>query len=219
MLKDSLSFLYQLKENNTREWFNQNRDWYELARNNFVSFVEALIPEIKEFDSSLGMVEAKDCLFRIYRDVRFSLNKDPYKTNMGAYMAKGGRKSPFAGYYLHLEPNESFVSGGIYMAPPEVMKSVRQEIDTMPDQFIRIVEGEKFKKLFTSLGSESLKRVPQGFQSNSPVAKYLVLKHITPMSPYTDEDITSPRAFDTIVETFRQMFPLVNFINNAIEHH
>ncbi|HQC66850.1 MAG TPA: DUF2461 domain-containing protein, partial [Tenuifilaceae bacterium] len=122
MLAHTLSFLTQLKENNNREWFNQNRKWYDEARSNFVAFVELLIPAIKEFDPTLGLLEAKDCLFRIHRDIRFTHDKTPYKTNFGAFIARGGRKSRFGGYYFHVEPNASMASGGIYMADTATMR-------------------------------------------------------------------------------------------------
>ncbi len=217
MLQDTLSFLYQLKENNNREWFNKNRQWYELARKNFTAFVEELIPSIKEFDSSLGIIEAKDCLFRIYRDIRFSPNKAPYKTNMGAYIARGGRKSPFAGYYLHVEPNASFISGGIYMAEPNTMRKVRMDIDTYQERFIEIVSDNSFQNTFSSLGNESLKRVPQGFSAQSPVARYLMLKHITPVQYLDDKAMLSSDLFTRVIDAFKVMYPLVTFINAAIE--
>jgi uncharacterized protein (TIGR02453 family) len=217
MLQDTLSFLHKLKENNNREWFNQNRQFYEQAKKHFVSFVEELIPSIKEFDSSLGLIEVKDCLFRIYRDIRFSPNKVPYKTNMGAYIARGGRKSPFAGYYFHVEPNASFVSGGIYMAEPNTMRKVRMDIETYQEKFLEIVENKYFQNTFSSLGNESLKRVPQGFSPQSPVAQYRMLKHITPTHFLSDKALEDPKLLGSVVDLFRAMYPLVDFINIAIE--
>jgi uncharacterized protein (TIGR02453 family) len=120
--QSTIHFLADLKVNNNRDWFNANRIRYENSRSEYFAFVNQLIAGIKHFDHSIGTLEAKECTFRINRDIRFSPNKEPYKTNMGAYMARGGRKSPYAGYYFHLEPGASFVSGGIYMAPPENIK-------------------------------------------------------------------------------------------------
>lgn len=215
--RDTILFLSELKENNTREWFNDNRKRYDLAKDNFVGFVNELIAAIASFDDSIGTLEAKDCIFRIFRDVRFSPNKAPYKTNMGAYIARGGRKSPFAGYYFHIEPNDSFVSGGIYMAQPSIMLRIRNDIETYADNFLGIVEEPAFKNTFVNLGGESLKRVPQGFSLESPVAEYLKLKHITPHCPMSDSDILSANAFPKIVEVFKQMKPLIGFLNTAIE--
>jgi uncharacterized protein (TIGR02453 family) len=215
--KETIGFLVDLAKNNNRDWFNANRDFYEQAKRDFLSFIESLIAAISDFDKSIGTLEAKDCHFRIYRDVRFSHNKDPYKANMGAYISRGGKKSPFAGYYLHLEPNASFVSGGIYMPQPLILRKIRSDIETYAGNFKEIVEGKNFVSTFSSLGEESLKRVPQGFSPDSPVAKYLKLKHITPTHRLSDDDILLPNAFTTIVNMYKVMFPLIEFLNTAIE--
>ncbi|PKP39476.1 MAG: TIGR02453 family protein [Bacteroidetes bacterium HGW-Bacteroidetes-15] len=212
-----IDFLNDLKENNNRDWFKANQNRYEQAKDNFISFTEGLIAAIAEFDPSIGTLEAKECHFRIYRDVRFSKNKDPYKTNMGAYIARGGKKSPFAGYYFHIEPNASFVSGGIYMAQPNILRKIRSDIETYSDSFREIVENKKFKSTFTNLGEESLKKVPQGFSADSEVAQYLKLKHITPHHPLEDKEVINDNAFEMIVGIYREMLPLITFLNTAIE--
>ncbi|MDX9854546.1 MAG: DUF2461 domain-containing protein, partial [Tenuifilaceae bacterium] len=146
MLKTTLNFLTSLKANNNRDWFTDNKSEYLEAKSQFEAFVGKLIIGIKEFDSTIGSIEPKDCVFRIYRDVRFSHNKEPYKTNMGAYITKAGRKGSYAGYYFHTEPEGSFVSGGIYMAQPAVMKEIREDMDTYSDEFLAIVNEPKFAK-------------------------------------------------------------------------
>ena len=217
MLSQTLSFLSRLKENNNREWFNQNRKWYDEARSSFVAFVELLIPAIKEFDHTPGLLEAKDCLFRIHRDIRFSHDKTPYKTNFGAFIARGGRKSRFAGYYFHVEPGASMASGGIYMADTATMRRIRMDIDTYPEKFLAIVESDAFQKGFPTLEMESLKRVPRGFSSQSPVAKYLMLKHISPIHPLDDGAMASSNLIARVAGVFKTLYPLVDFINTAIE--
>lgn len=217
MLAHTLSFLSRLKENNNREWFNQNRKWYDEARSSFVAFVELLIPAIKEFDHTLGLLEAKDCMFRIHRDIRFTHDKTPYKTNFGAFIARGGRKSRFAGYYFHVEPKASMASGGIYMADTATMRRIRMDIDTYPEKFLAIVESNAFRKVFPTLERESLKRVPQGFSSQSPVAKYLMLKHISPIHPLDDMAMGSSNLIERVSDVFKTLYPLVAFINTAIE--
>jgi uncharacterized protein (TIGR02453 family) len=214
---DTIGFLTDLTANNTREWFATNKLRYDNARLNFLAFTEELIAAIRSFDSTIGSTEAKECVFRIYRDVRFSSNKDPYKTNMGAYIVRGGKKSPFAGYYFHIEPNASFVSGGIYMAEPSILKKIRQEIDIYSEEFIAIVEESLFKKTFINLGDEKLKRVPQGFSSDSPVAEYLKLKHITPHRPLSNDELTNQNLLGLTVDVFKTMYPLIHFLNSAIE--
>ncbi len=215
--KKTIEFLVDLKASNNREWFNANRDRYYFALQNFKEFIDRLIVNIASFDNSIASLEAKDCIFRIYRDVRFARDKNPYKTNMGAYIARGGRKSAFAGYYFHLEPEASFVSGGIYMAPNPVLKKIREDIDFYSEEFIGIVESDIFQKTFTSIGADSLKRVPAGFSADSPVAKYLMLKHITPSRPLSASEVLDNNLIDKILADYKVMLPLIAFINRSIE--
>ena len=214
---DTLSFLNDLQHNNNREWFNENRTRYEKARDNFKLFVEQLIARLSSIDSSIGTPEAKDCIFRIYRDVRFSHNKSPYKTNMGAYVAKGSRKGMYAGYYFHIEPNASFLSGGIYHIPNSILKKVREDIDYYADDFISIVQDPQFVEVFQSLGDDSLKRVPTGFAPDSPVAEYLKLKSITPSHALSNEQLISKGLLDYAESIYQRMHPLISFINRAID--
>lgn len=214
---DILSFLNDLKSNNNREWFNENRDRYQKVRNNFLLIVEQLIATLSSFDNTLASVEAKDCVFRIFRDVRFSHDKRPYKTNMGAYISKGGRKGIHAGYYFHLEPNASFISGGIYHAPTSVLRNVREDIDYYSNDFLAIVENPSFAKTFSTLGDDKLKRIPTGFSTDSPVSEYLKLKSITPMYALSDERVMANNFLDYAVPIYQQMQPLIAFINRAID--
>ena len=216
ILQESYDFLTDLKDNNNREWFALNRKRYENSLLNFTEVINRLIANLSLFDNSLFSVEAKDCIFRIYRDVRFARDKNPYKTNMGAYISMGGRKSAFAGYYFHLEPNSSFVSGGIYMTPNSTLKKIREDIEFYQGDFRGIVEDERFVHTFSSLGNESLKRIPVGFPVDSPVAKYLKLKHITPTRPLSNVEILSPNLIEHISSYYKQMFPLLEFFNRAI---
>lgn len=214
---DTLAFLDDLRHNNNREWFNENRNRYEQARDDFSLFVEYLIAKLSSFDQSLATLEAKDCVFRIFRDVRFSHDKSPYKTNMGAYIAKGGRKGIYAGYYFHVEPNASFLSGGIYHAPNSILKKVREDIDFYADDFIAIVDDPQFVKVFPTLGDDSLKRVPTGFSPQSKVAEYLKLKSITPLHTLSNQQLLSSDILDYAESMYKLMQPLIAFINRAID--
>ena len=127
-MKTILNFLTELKANNNRDWFNENRNQYVKAKSDFEDLINRIIPAIHHFDPDIGSISAKQCVFRIFRDVRFSKDKSPYKTNMGGFIARGGRKGGFAGYYLHLDPEQSFIAGGMHMPFPEELKKVRQEI-------------------------------------------------------------------------------------------
>ncbi len=216
MMKAALEFLQELKVNNDREWFNENKNLFLQSSEEFKRFVNLLIAGINEFDSSVGALDPKDCVFRIYRDVRFSHDKAPYKTNFGAYIAKGGRKSPYAGYYFHLDADASFASGGIYMAPAEVMKRIREDIDLYPEEFLAIVYDKKFKATFQFFDEDKLKRVPQGFDNDSLVADYLKFKHITPYHSLSSDDIADKNLLKNTLDVYRLMKPLVDFLNRSI---
>ena len=127
-MDEILNFLKDLEANNTREWFDQNKDRYDKTRRQFLAVAEILIHEIRKFDEEIPLLNPKDCVFRIFRDVRFSKDKSPFKSNYGCFIARGGKKSGFAGYYLHIQPGECFISGGIYMPSPEHLQAIRQEI-------------------------------------------------------------------------------------------
>lgn len=213
----TIEFLSELKENNDREWFQDNKLRYNAAAENFKQFIVALIAGINDFDKSVGLIEPSDCLFRIYRDVRFSPNKEPYKTNFGAYIAAGGRKSPFAGYYFHIEPNASFISGGIYMAPSDTMKKIREEISDGEDEFLKIVESKAFKNNFVFDESERLKKLPRGYEAGSKVDEFLKLKHITPYHELSNNKLLQPNIMELSLTVYREMFPLVEFLNRAIK--
>ncbi|MBK8806523.1 MAG: DUF2461 domain-containing protein [Bacteroidales bacterium] len=128
-------FLKQLCINNNRDWFTANKDFFEQAKLEFKDFVEKLIPQIVAFDDTVKDVKSTECIFRIYKDVRFSKDKTPYKTNMGAFITPEGRKSCNAGYYIHIEPDNSFTAGGIYMPPSDKLLKIRQSIYSNPSEF------------------------------------------------------------------------------------
>lgn len=215
-MKEALEFVKALKSNNDRDWFNANKAWFQKSSDDFKSYVALLIAGIKELDDSIGSVEPKDCIFRIYRDVRFSHDKAPYKSNFGAYIAKGGRKSPYAGYYFHMESDGSFASGGIYMAPNDVMKRIREDIDIYSDDFLAIVNDKKFAQTFQFFEDEKLKRVPNGFDKDSPAAEFLKFKHITPFHSLSNDDIVDKNLLKNTLEVYKTMKPLVDFLNRSI---
>ena len=138
--KSTVQFLRDLKKNNSKEWFDTNRKKYESAKNDYEALVGDVIKQLSKTDESIAHLEPKQCVFRINRDVRFSKDKSPYKTNMGMYFSKGGKKSFYAGYYFHLQPGGSFVAGGLWMPMPPELKKVRQEIDYNWEEFKKIVE-------------------------------------------------------------------------------
>ncbi len=206
-------FLRQLAENNNREWFTENKNLYTESQENIVAFLEDLIAEMSEFDSELGKIDAKKSLFRIYRDTRFSKDKTPYKTNIGASlgMGKGSQKG---GYYLHLEPGKSFIAGGIYMPESSVLKTLRKEISLYGKEFLNILNNKEFKKYFSELDQDDqLKKVPQGFEKEDPMAEYLKLKSFIVVYNLSDKEISDKSASKNLAKIFKVMKPLNDFLN------
>jgi uncharacterized protein (TIGR02453 family) len=215
--KETIKFLQTLSENNNRDWFNAQKTLFEDAKSDFELFVFNLIAGISEFDKSIGALEPRDCIFRIYRDVRFSQNKNPYKENFGAFIAPDGRKSRFCGYYIHIQPGGSFASGGLYMAPGAVMKLVRTAMVENREEFLGIINNPKFKTTFSFEGIEMLKRTPAGFKFDDELDFYLRLKHITPSRVLEDNELTLPNFSDEVLSTFETLSPLIKFLNQTIQ--
>ncbi len=217
----TLQFLSKLKKNNSREWFNQHRDDYDAAKENFIELVNHILANSSQFDEELSLLTYKDCIFRINRDVRFSKNKDPYKNNMAAYFVKGGKKSWLAGYYFHCEPGgKSFIGGGLYGGEPDQIKKVRQEIDYNWEEFKGILQHKQFKKLFGDLSRQegmSLIREPKGYEKDNPAIDYIKLKNFIVSVPVTDEELTDKKLIKKIITCFATMQPLLQFLNRAIE--
>ncbi len=206
-------FLKKLTLHNDREWFTENKHLYTDARENVIVFLEDLIHEMSGFDQEIAKIDAKKSLFRIYRDTRFSKDKIPYKTNFGASlgMGKGSRKG---GYYLHLEPGKSFIAGGIYMPDASVLKDLRKEISLYGDDFLSILNNKDFKKYFPELDQDDkLKKIPQGFEKEDPMAEYLKLKSFIAAYNLKDEEIQDANAVRNLTEIFRLMKPLNDFLN------
>ncbi|MFN8288873.1 MAG: DUF2461 domain-containing protein [Chitinophagaceae bacterium] len=222
MLQPStLRFLKDLKKNNNKPWFDKNRKAYESAKADFAGFIQAVIDQHGKKDPSIKDLLAKDCMFRINRDIRFSKDKSPYKTNFGASINKGGRKAwNSAGYYFHLEPGGCFTGGGIYMPDPDTLKKVRQEIDYNLPGFKKIIQSGTFKKVYGSLDQSaefSLSRVPKGYEPDNPAAAFLKLKSFIAMTRLTDADLTSRQLIKKTVAAFEALQPLIGFINSAVE--
>ena len=214
----TLKFLKDLKKNNEKTWFDAHRKQYEEARADFAEFVQQLINRQAKKDSSIANLKAKECMFRINRDIRFSKDKSPYKTNFGASINRGGKKSIFGGYYFHLEPGKSFAGGGMWMPMPPELKKVRQEIDYCFDEFKKIVGSKKFKSVYGGLytGEEStLSKVPQGFDKESPAAEFLKFKSFIALHDLKDADLSSTGLLKKAIDAFETLQPMLQFINRA----
>jgi len=221
MLQSStLKFLKTLAKNNDRSWFEANRSQYEEAKQDFENFIQTILDRHSQKDDDLKELAAKKCTFRINRDIRFSKDKSPYKSNMGASMNRGGKKSVFAGYYFHCEPGKSFVGGGLWMPMAPEMKKVRQEIDYCYDEFKQVVTSKKFKSTYGELYSGEdvkLTKVPQGFEKENPAAEYLKLKSWLAMKEISDAELVSKDLIKKTSAAFEALQPMIKFLNRAIE--
>jgi uncharacterized protein (TIGR02453 family) len=219
-MKTTLKFLSQLAKNNDKSWFDENRKLYEEARKEYINLIDEVILQLKKSDPAIGEQTAKSSIFRINRDVRFSKDKSPYKTNFGASINAHGRKSMMPGYYVHVEPGKSFIGGGLYMAEPAMIKKVRQEIDYNFEEFQSILKSSSFKKTYKDIydGKDvKLSRVPQGYEKDNPAAEYLKLKSWIVMKEVPDEYMTDPKVSSKIVKDLEVMQPLLAFLNKSLD--
>lgn len=218
MLQQSaLKFLKDLKKNNNKPWFDNNRKTYEMVKADFSSFAEKLIQGIATFDPTIGQLTAKECIFRINKDVRFSKDKSPYKTNMGASFTNGGKKINAAGYYFHLEPGASFLAGGFYMPDANQLAQIRQEIDYNFDEWKSIIENKSFKKHFPEGvdGVNPLSRPPKGYEADNPAIHYLKMKGFIVSQAISDKELTATALLKNTTVAFKAMQPLIDFLNRA----
>ena len=215
-LQHSFNFLVDLRFNNDRIWFNNNKEYYREALAEFENLINDIIPVLKSFDNSIDVITAKECMFRIYKDVRFSANKDPYKTNFGAHIVRGGKKSPFAGYYIHFEPDNSFVGGGIYMPQPDVLKKLRTFILSNSEEFKSIVNDKTFLKTFEQLMDDKLKTPPKGFPKDHPDIKMIYYKSYAVGHNITNEMWFESKLIDKLAEIFKIQYKFNIFLNKAI---
>jgi uncharacterized protein (TIGR02453 family) len=212
--KSTLSFLSDLKFHNERDWFHANRKRYDAARLNFETFVQAVIYEVTLFEPILKGLEAKSCIFRINRDIRFSNDKSVYKTNFGAFIVKGGRKNgdKFPGYYFHVEPGGSFVAGGAYIPPAPWLASIRERIDEEGDKLVKIINQNDFVRFFGGIDGDKVKTTPKGYSKDHPYIELLKYKSILADMAIPDKVLTSEGCFELVVSAFRAMKPLNDFL-------
>ncbi|OJW72133.1 MAG: TIGR02453 family protein [Candidatus Amoebophilus sp. 36-38] len=213
-----LQFLEQLQENNNKPWMDMHKADYLAARNTLLEITDQLIKGLGKIDTEIASLTPKDCVFRINRDIRFSKDKSPYKINMGAYLTKGGKHGGCAGYYLHLQPHgQSFIAGGSYQPMPDALKQIRQEIDYNGDKLKVIVSDKKFKEFFGNLHGESLQRPPKGYDDTHPYIDWIKLKSFLVMHPIPDKKVASTDFIKQVLEGFKLLVPLNQFLNSALE--
>jgi len=216
-LKEVLDFLAALETNNNRDWFLANKKQYESAKSTVSQTVDLLIQHISKFDASVSELNAKNCMFRINRDVRFSANKNPYKNNMGAWIAKGGKKSYYAGYYLHFQAGNSFLAAGVFMPEPPQLNAIRQEIYFNHAAFSKVLGEKTFQKNFPQLDDYQLKTAPKGFDKDHEAIHLLKYKSYVVSKKLSDKEVCGPNFMRIIDEQYKTAFPLVKFLNEALE--
>lgn len=216
-MKKTLDFLKQLKANNTKEWFDAHKPLYLQAKQEFEILVSQVIAGLAKADKAIPpTMKAADCTFRIYKDVRFSKDKTPYKTNMGASINPGGRKSTVAGYYLHIEPGGSFLAGGVYMPDPPMLNAIRQEIDYNPKPLLKIFNAPAFKKYFKGLDEiDKLKTAPKGFDKNHPLMEWLKHKHFIVSYEIPAAQVLDKNAAAHLLNGFKAMMPFIHYLRQA----
>lgn len=214
-----LTFLRSLARNNNREWFNTHKKRYQESLELFREFAGLLLAGMVRFDPSLGDLDPKDTIFRIYKDVRFSKDKSPYKTHFGCWMTKGGRKSTDAGYYFHLEPDNTFMAAGVYMPPKEQLSLIRQEIVFNPEAYLNIINDPVIKTGYERGGKEDmLKKGPAGFPKDFKHLEEIKYKHYIFSKNYNESEILRKGFHDTVVKDYLGLFPLVGYLNHAMSY-
>ena len=214
-LSKTLLFLNRLIPNNNREWFNEHKELYLEAREEFEEAVEEWLPLIRALDNDIDVFEAKKCIFRFYRDTRYARDKSPYKDNFGAFINPGGRKSPYCGFYIHVEPGESFLAAGV-IPNPVALKAIRRAIYKNPAPLKKILSGRHFRRYFDGIAGEKLKRAPKGYPADFPDIDLLKPKrygvvHYVPDSFWTERELTQK-----MLAIFKAAAPFSAYINKAI---
>jgi len=220
--KNTLNFLKDLKLNNSKEWLDDNKKAYENAKADMLAFTATLIVSVSDLDKTIlnAYLDPKKCITRLNRDLRFAKDKTPYKTDYYIVLNKNGKNSPAAFYFLHIEPGDCFVGGGVYNPQPEQLKKIRQEIDYAFEEWSAIINDNLFKKTFPGGINNSgvLSRVPKEFDEANQASQFLKMKGFYTMEKISDKEIMSNDTFDKINLCFKTTKPLVDFLNKAIEN-
>lgn len=213
----TLDFLDDLAKHNSREWMESHKKRYHKAKNDVMELSSEVLKKCVTFDDSLEGVEPKETIFRINRDIRFSKNKAPYKTNFGIFLVEGGRNSGNPGYYIHLMPNNTFIGGGVYQPQAAILQKIRQEIDFNGNKLRSILESPTFKEYYSKPHVEDrLKTAPKGYSRDHPYIDLLQLKHHVYMYKVPQEEVISNRFVDIIAESFKVLYPYNQFLKEAM---
>lgn len=215
--KSTFDFLRELTDNNNREWFAKNKHLYENAKSDLFTLIAPLIKQFSAIDPSFSAdTEPKKCLLRIYRDIRFSPNKAPYKKNYGiAFDVKGyGPTTP--SYYLHLEPENCFFGAGFWMPESKVLKNIREELDYSGEEFIAIINDKAYQSVFSLSTEDSLKKAPKGYEIDHPMIDYLKLKSFIATYPLNEKEFYEENIVEKLVNAFKTIKPFILFLRKAV---
>lgn len=217
--KDTLQFLDDLQTNNNRDWFLENKKRYEAFKKDYQQLVADLLDAMKPLDSSLEMLEVKNCTFRINRDIRFSKDKSPYKSHLGVWLSSGAKGQNRSGYYIHLEKGASFIAGGLYCPEAEDLKKMRKEIAYFHDDLEAILDEKHFKKEFNDFDrneKNTLKNPPRGYEKEHPAIEFLKLKSFESSQRIDISEVTKKDFVATMSKKLMALKPLNDFINRAL---
>lgn len=216
-MKSIYSFLQKLSENNNRPWFEENRENYETAKSEAEELITRCIAEIGKFED-LGDLKAKQTMFRIYRDVRFSKNKDPFKKNFSSMISRDGKRAMTGfGYYLHFEPGESFMAAGVYEPSAEQLARIRQEIDYNADDLRKVIENPDFATVFGVMQGAQLKTAPKGYPKDHPEIDLLRYNQYYFSWKFGDDDILKKDFPEILAVKCRKIRPFLEFLNRAMD--
>lgn len=214
---DTLPFLNELKQHNNREWFNDNKPRFVALQAQLYDFIDGLIFEIASLAPEHMGIEAKQCLFRIHKDARFSKDKTPYKTHLGIHIVPSGHRADFerAGFYLHIEPNASMIGGGAHAPSSAWLQRIRHEIARNGQTLEQLLDDPMFKKWFGSVRGDALKRPPAGYKVDSPHLHLLKQKALWVQHSVDDEQLSDAHFVSHFAEAFTIYRPLQMFLNDA----
>jgi len=215
-MKTILSFLSELSENNNRDWFTENKGRYQEAMEEFKRFTVAVHAGICGFDPTLKNTDPLKSIFRIYKDVRFSRDKTPYKTHFGCWLTKGGRKFNDAGYYFHLQPSGSFMAAGVHSPPSDLLKLIREDIAFQPQSYLKTVAPIEKGGFERGGMDDMLKKGPAGFTKDFEHMELLKYKHHVFSKNYSDQEVLSNAFPLKLSEDYQKLQPLVAYLNEAM---
>ena len=216
---ESLQFLEDLKANNNRDWFLDNKKRYEVFKKDYHQLVIDFLDAMKPLDSSLEMLEVKNCTFRINRDIRFSKDKSPYKSYIGVWLSSGVKGQNRSGYYIHIEKGSSFIAGGFYCPEADDLKKVRKEIAYFYEDLEEILDEKYFKKEFEDFDrneSNLLKNPPRGYEKDHPAIEFLKLKSFETSQKFDINELTNKDFVSKMSKKLILLKPLNDFINRAL---